>query len=337
MFVMLQTSYSKAVGLIGLVITVMLLIYCSLAMGQTSISFRAPWNVLTNYNPDNTEHLVIATSRLTRALSALVVGMTLAVAGVLVQALTRNPLAAPDLIGVNAGAIFFIIVAITWLDIQSLSSYMWFAFAGAAVAGVAVFLLSSVGRDGLTPIKIILAGTALSALFISFTQGLLVIDEQTIQTVLFWIAGSIAGRDMSMLLPVLPILLIALLLSLLLGKSMNVFSSGDDVAKSLGQNVGRLKLLMGLLIILLAGGSVAIVGSIGFIGLIVPHIAKRIVGIDYRWSIPYGALLGSCLLLAADISARFIIIPQEVPIGVMTALIGGPFFIYLAKKGVFKQ
>lgn len=334
---MLQTSFSKAVGFIGLLIAVIFLVYCSLAMGQTSISFLAPWDVITNYNPDNTEHLIIATSRLTRAMIALVVGMTLAVAGVLVQALTRNPLAAPDLIGVNAGAIFFIVLAITWLDIQSLSKYMWFAFAGAGIAGAAVFFLSSIGRDGLTPIKIILAGTALSALFISFTQGLLVIDEQSLQTVLFWIAGSIAGRELNMLLPVLPILLTALLLSLLLGKSMNIFSSGDDVAKSLGQNVGLLKISMGLLIIILAGGSVATVGSIGFIGLIVPHIAKRLVGSDYRWIIPYGALLGSFLLLAADISARFILVPQEVPIGVMTALIGGPFFIYMARKGVSKQ
>ena len=334
---MLQTLFSKTVGLIALVIAVVFLIYCSLAMGQLSISFRAVWQVIMNYDPSNTEHIVIATSRLARAVIALVVGMTFAVAGILVQALTRNPLAAPDLIGVNSGAIFFIVLAITWLNLQSLNHYMWFAFLGAAISGLAVFFLSSIGRDGLTPIKIIIAGTALSALFISFTQGLLVIDEQSIQTVLFWIAGSIAGRDISLLLSVLPILLGALVLSMLIGKSMNIFSSGDDVAKSLGLNVGLLKIVMGILIIVLAGGSVAVVGSIGFVGLIVPHIAKRLVGTDYRWILPYGALIGSFLLLAADISARFIIIPQEVPIGVMTAIIGGPFFIYLAKKGVSKQ
>lgn len=333
---MLQTSFSRAVGLIGLVIAVMFLVYCSLAMGQISISFRAVWQVLTNYDPSNTEHIVITTSRFSRAVIALVVGMTFAVSGILVQALTRNPLAAPDLIGVNSGAIFFIVLAITWLDLQSLSHYMWFGFLGAAISGLSVFFLSSIGKDGLTPIKIIIAGTALSALFISFTQGLLVIDEQSIQTVLFWIAGSIAGRDISLLLSVLPILLGALVVSMLMGKSMNIFSSGDDVAKGLGLNVGLLKMVMGLLIIVLAGGSVAIVGSIGFVGLIVPHIAKRLVGTDYRWIIPYGALIGSFLLLAADISARFLIIPQEAPIGVMTAIIGGPFFIYLAKKGVSK-
>ncbi|MFF5995659.1 iron ABC transporter permease [Lysinibacillus sp. KU-BSD001] len=334
---MLQTSFSKTVGLIGLLGLVVALFYCSLAMGQTSISFKTAWDVMTDYDPNNTEHLIIATSRLTRAVIALIIGMNLAIAGILIQTLTRNPLAAPDLLGVNAGAIFFIVVAITWFNIQSLTHYMWFAFLGAGIAGVAVFFLSSFGRDGLTPIKVILAGTALSALFISFTQGLLVIDEQSFQTVLFWLAGSVAGRDMEMLLSVLPILVIALILSLFIGKAMNIFSSGDDVAKSLGQNVGMLKVFMGLLIIVLAGGSVAIVGSIGFVGLIVPHIAKGLVGNDYRWTIPFGALLGSSLLLAADITARFLIIPQEVPIGVMTAFIGGPFFIYLAKKGVSKQ
>jgi len=334
---MLKTSFSKAIGLGVLLLSIIGLVYCSLAMGQLSISFRAVWQVITNYDPNNTEHMVIATSRLTRAVIAVVVGMTFAVAGVLVQALTRNPLAAPDLIGVNAGAIFFIVVAITWLNLQSLDQYMWFAFLGAAISGAAVFFLSSIGRDGLTPIKIIIAGTALSALFVSFTQGLLVIDEQSLQTVLFWISGSIAGRDMTLLTSVLPFLLAALVVSLFIGKSMNVFSSGDDIAKSVGQNVGLLKIVLGVLIIVLAGGSVAVVGSVGFVGLIVPHIAKRLVGTDYRWVLPYGALIGSCLLLTADISARFIIIPQEMPIGVMTAMIGGPFFVYLVKKGVRKQ
>jgi len=334
---MLQATLSRTLGLIVLLGIVIVLFFSSLAFGQTTIPFSTTWEAITNYNPDNTDHMIIGTSRLTRAIIALVIGMNLAIAGIFVQTLTRNPLAAPDLVGVNSGAIFFIVLAITWFDVQSLMHYMWFAFLGATVAGVLVFFLSSIGRDGMTPIKVILAGTALSALFISLTQGLLVIDEQSIQTVLFWMSGSVAGRDLDMLLPVLPYILLALIISLFIGKAMNIFSSGDDVAKSLGQNVGLLKVVMGVLIIILAGGSVAIVGSVGFIGLIVPHMAKGLVGMDYRWMIPYGALLGAVLLLAADVVARFIIAPQEVPIGVMTALIGGPFFIYLARKGVSKQ
>ncbi|MEX3744200.1 FecCD family ABC transporter permease [Lysinibacillus xylanilyticus] len=334
---MLQATLSRTLGLIVLLGIVIVLFFSSLAFGQTTIPFSTTWEAITNYNPDNTDHMIIGTSRLTRAIIALVIGMNLAIAGIFVQTLTRNPLAAPDLVGVNSGAIFFIVLAITWFDVQSLTHYMWFAFLGATVAGVLVFFLSSIGRDGMTPIKVILAGTALSALFISLTQGLLVIDEQSIQTVLFWMSGSVAGRDLDMLLPVLPYILLALIISLFIGKAMNIFSSGDDVAKSLGQNVGLLKVVMGVLIIILAGGSVAIVGSVGFIGLIVPHMAKGLVGMDYRWMIPYGSLLGAALLLAADVVARFVIAPQEVPIGVMTALIGGPFFIYLARKGVSKQ
>lgn len=334
---MLHSFSSKIIGIVTLLFLVALLFFCSLAMGQTSISFSLALEVLTQYNSENPDHLIIATSRLARATIALTVGIALAIAGTLIQTLTRNPLASPDLLGINAGAIFFIVFALTWLNVQTLTHYMWFGFLGAAVAGLGVFFLSSLGRDGLTPIKVILAGTALSALFISFTQGMLVIDEQSIQTVLFWIAGSIAGRDLNMLFAVLPFLVTAIIISLFIGKAMNIFGSGDDVAKSLGQNVGLLKILMGVLIIVLAGGSVAVVGSIGFIGLIVPHIAKGLVGTDYRWTLPFSALLGAALLIGADILARFLISPMEVPIGVMTAFIGGPFFIYLAKKGVSKQ
>lgn len=333
---MLQTFNSKVIGILFLLVLSSFLFFLSLVIGHSSVSFALAWEFITQYNPDNPEHLIIATSRVTRGLIAIVIGMVLAISGVLIQTLTRNPLASPDLLGINAGAIFFIVFAITWLDLQSMQHYMWFGFLGAAVASLSVFFLSNVGRDGLTPIKIILAGTALSALFMSFTQGMLVIDEQAIQTVLFWLAGSIAGRDLNLLLAVLPLFLVAITISLVIGKAMNVFGSGDDIAKSLGQNVGVLKIVMGLLIIVLAGGSVAVVGSVGFVGLIVPHIAKAITGPDFRWVIPYSALLGATLLLSADILARIIISPMEVPLGVMTAFIGGPFFIYLAKKGVSK-
>ncbi|MGD7045732.1 FecCD family ABC transporter permease [Jeotgalibacillus proteolyticus] len=334
---MLHSPLVKWIGLIGLFMAVALLFLTSLAVGQTAIPLSETWEALTRYDPDITNHLIIGTSRLSRAVISLVIGINLALAGVFVQALTRNPLAAPDLLGINAGAIFFIVFAITWLEVSSLSGYMWFAFLGAAIAGGTVFFLGSLGRDGLTPIKVILAGVALTALFVSFTQGMLVLDEQSIQTVLFWIAGSVAGRDMDMLMSVMPFLLSALVVSFFMARPMGVFSSGDDVAKGLGQKVGVTKLILGLLVIVLAGGSVAVVGSVGFIGLIVPHMAKSLVGNDYRWVLPYSGLLGAAILLSADIVARIIIAPQEVPIGVMTALIGGPFFIYLAKKGVAKK
>lgn len=322
--------------MVFLVITI-LAIMLSISLGQNSIPFRTTVEALMNYDPANTHHIIVTTSRLTRAIIATFIGANLAVAGALMQAMTRNPLAAPDILGVNAGALFFIVFSATFFSVESLQSYMWVAFLGAAIAGAAVYFLGSLGKDGLSPIKIILAGAAISALFISFTQGLLVIDEQRIQSILFWLAGSVSGRSLDMIFPVMPYMLVALLIALFLGKPVGILTSGEDIAKSLGQRTVLLKVVIGVVVIILAGSSVAVAGSIGFIGLIVPHVVKGIVGPDYRWIIILSALLGASLLLLADVAARFIIAPQEMPIGVMTAFIGTPFFIYIARKGLVKN
>nr|WP_264986986.1 iron ABC transporter permease [Lysinibacillus sp. KH24] len=324
----------KKLGLLLCCIALFLAFLLSIALGQTSISFQGIYEAFFHFDAANTEHVIIRTSRLTRAVIATIVGASLAIAGALMRALTKNPLAAPDILGINAGAIFFIVCAITLLSVHSLMSYMWVAFLGAGVAAAMVFFLGSLGRDGLTPVKIVLAGSAITALFISFTQGLLVIDEQGLQSVLFWLAGSVAGRSMDMLLPVLPFVCVMTVVAICMGRSINILQSGDDIAKGLGQRTMIIKVVLGMMIIVLAGSSVAVAGSIGFIGLIVPHIAIGLVGMDYRWIIPYSAVIGATLLLLADIAARFIIMPQEMPIGVMTAIIGAPFFIYIARKGL---
>ncbi|BAQ08903.1 iron (III) dicitrate transporter permease [Bacillus sp. OxB-1] len=318
-------------------VVVCLSFFLSIALGQTSISIQTTVEALLRFDETNTEHIIVTTSRLTRAVVAALIGANLAVGGALMQAMTRNPLAAPDILGVNAGALFFIVLSATFFSVDSLQMYMWVAFLGAAFAGICVYFLGSLGNDGLSPIKIVLAGAAISALFISFTQGLLVIDEQKIQSVLFWLAGSVAGRSMDMLLPVLPYMLGALVFALFLGKPVTILMSGEDIAKSLGQRTALLKVTIGVIVIILAGNSVAVAGSIGFIGLIVPHVVKGLVGPDYRWVIPLSALLGASLLLLADVAARFVIEPQEMPIGVMTAFIGTPFFIYIARRGLVKS
>ncbi|SFL80276.1 iron complex transport system permease protein [Gracilibacillus orientalis] len=306
----------------------------SISLGQRQIAFSTTLDAIFYYDETVTEHIIVVTSRLTRAVIATVIGTSLAIAGAMMQALTRNPLAAPDIFGINAGAIFFIVLAITLFSVDSLVHYMWIAFIGAAIAALCVYFLGTVGTGGLSPIRVVLSGAAVSALFVSFTQALLVVDEQRIQSILFWLAGSVAGRSMDMLLPILPFILGGGLLSLLLGGSINVFLSGEDVATGLGQKIALLKILIGVVVVLLAGGSVAIGGSIGFIGLIVPHIVRGLVGPDYRWIIPVSAFIGAGLLLLADVVARFLIMPQEVPVGVMTALIGTPFFIYIARRGL---
>lgn len=332
-----STAAWKFSGLIGCVLLFGTAFVLSVALGQTPIPFQTTLDAFFHYDGSNTEHVIVTTSRITRAIIAAVIGANLAIAGALMQALTRNPLAAPDLFGINAGALFFIVFAITFFSVDSLTSYMWIAFLGAAVASLLVFFLGSIGRDGLTPIKIVLAGAAISALFVSFTQGMLVIDEQAIQSILFWMAGSVAGRDLDMLLPVLPFMLGAGLVALFLGRPINILLSGDDIAKGLGQRTILIKVVIGLAVVFLAGGSVAVAGSIGFVGLIVPHIARGLTGPDYRWLIPFSALIGASLLLLADVAARFIVMPQEMPIGVMTALIGAPFFVHIARKGLSRN
>lgn len=303
-------------------------------LGRTFASWEEVVNAFLHYNPESTADVLIHTERLPRAIIGLVVGASLAIAGALMQALTRNPLASPSTFGINAGAIFFVVVASLMFSISDMTQLMWFAFAGALVAAIIVYGLGSIGRDGLTPIKIVLAGSAILALFTSFTQAMLVLNETGMQNVLFWLAGAIGGRTLEMLQPVLPLLTIAGVTALGMGRAINLFVTGEDIAKGMGQRVVLLKIVMGLTIVILAGGSVAIVGAVGFVGLFIPHMARALVGTDYRWIIPFSGALGGLLLMTADLIARLVIIPAEVPLGVITAFIGVPFFLYIARKGV---
>lgn len=327
---------AKIYGLIGLFMLMLLAAIASMILGRTPITFHMAWDAWLSYDETSVEHVVLLSERLPRTIIAAVVGASLAVAGGLMQALTRNPLASPSVFGINSGAIFFIVIAVVVLSVSSLTAMMWFGFAGAAISAAIVYGLGSLGRDGLTPIKIVLAGTAISALFASFTQAILVLDSTGLQDVLFWLAGSVSGRTLDMLYPVLPYMAAAALVSLFMGRAINLLLTGDDIAKGMGQNVLLVKVLMGVITVLLAGGSVAVAGSIGLVGLVVPHIMRAFVGNDYRWLVPYCFVGGATLLMSADVVARLVIMPQEVPLGVMTALIGGPFFVYIARKGVRK-
>lgn len=329
---LLKNDRQRFLGLIIASLLLLIFICASIVYGYTDTTWRMAWDAFQS-NDGSNEHLVIETVRFPRALIAATVGSSLAIAGVLMQALTKNPLASPDIFGVNAGAGFAVVIGVTVFSMGNLQAIAWVAFLGAAIATVGVYAIGSVGRDGLTPMKITLAGAAMSAMFSSFTQGFLVIDEVALEQVLFWLAGSVQGRKLEILSSVLPYLMMGWLGALFIASKMNTLSMGEDVAKGLGLHTGYLKIGMGIVIILLSGGSVAIAGPIGFIGIIIPHVTRSIVGIDHRWVIPYAGLLGGILLLAADILARFIIMPQEVPVGVMTAIIGTPFFIYIARRG----
>ncbi|WP_168123859.1 iron ABC transporter permease [Paenibacillus sp. HB172176] len=309
----------------------------SLLLGRTAISWSTMLDAFRQYDESNAKQLIVRTERLDRAVIAATTGAALAVAGALMQALTRNPLASPSVFGINSGAILFVVLGTLLLDIHDMSQLMWLGFAGAALTALCVYMLGAVGSDGMTPMKLVMAGAAMTALFASMTQIILVMDDTGFQDVIFWLSGSVSGRSLDSLLPVLPFLVAALMAAFLMSGAINVLITGEDIARGLGQRTTIVKIAMGLTVVVLAGGSVGVVGSIGFVGLVVPHLARAFTGNDYRWLIPISAVMGADLLLLADIGARFLIMPQEVPIGIMMAMIGVPFFVYIARRGVIRD
>lgn len=327
-----STTFYRSAGLLASFALLAVSFMSSLRFGYLSIGWQDMIDSIMSYDEADMDQVAARTARLPRALIAATVGASLALAGAVLQSATRNPLASPSVLGVNAGASLAVVAAITVLDIRESGPLLWVAFLGAAVAAGAVYALGAMGREGLTPLKVILAGSAMTALFSSITQGLLVHNETGLQEVLFWLAGSVAGRTTEMLLPVLPYMAAGWILVFALSRQWNVLAMGEESAKGLGQRLNLVKAAAGLIVVLLAGSAVAVAGPIGLIGIIVPHIAKRFSGTDYRWLLPYSAALGGSLLLMADLAARFIVFPMEVPVGIMTAALGAPFFISIARR-----
>lgn len=277
------------------------------------------------------EYLIIQTVRLPRVLAGAAVGAALAVAGAIMQGLTRNPLADSGILGINVGASFAVVLTVYLIGNPPLSVYAIVGFIGAGLSAAIVYALGSLGRGGVSPLRLTLAGVILTAFVSSFTTAILIGDQETLERIRFWTAGSLAGRDMNLLSQTAPYIIFGLVCALFLSRQITTISLGDDVAAGLGQDTTRIKLLAAGVVVLLAGGAVALAGSIGFVGLVVPHVVRFIVGVDYRWVIPYAALWGASLVTVADVAARVIISPQELPVGVMMALIGAPFFIALAR------
>lgn len=327
-------STSPASLTLGLVLGSGLLLVCllsSISLGAAGIAPETVWQAIFQFD-GSTEHLIIRTVRLPRSILAVVVGAALAVAGAITQGLTRNPLAAPDILGINVGAALAMVLAV-FLG-GSGSGYLGFAFAGAAIAAVTVYWLGSLGRSGLTPLKLVIAGAALSYLLGALTTGILILSQRTLDEIRFWLAGSLAGQDMASMLPVLPYIAVGLGASLALGRQLTLMTLGEDVAQGLGLQTAWVKVGGAIAVVLLAGSSVALAGPIGFVGLVIPHMVRFVVGVDYRWILPYAMIAGGILLSIADTAARLVIRPQELPVGIMTALVGAPFFIYLARSKI---
>jgi iron complex transport system permease protein len=248
------------------------------------------------------------------------------------QALTRNPLADPGILGVEAGAAAAIVAAVAAFGVTEPSAYIWFSFLGAAVASVGVYVLGSHGRAGATPVRLALAGVAVTAALTAFTNALILLDPEAFDEFRHWVVGSLAGRDLAILAEIGPFLVAGTLIALALARPLNALALGDDSGRALGAHVARTRVVGAVSITLLCGAATAVAGPIVFVGLCVPHMARAIAGPDQRWVLGYSLLLAPILLLTADVIGRVVISPSELEVGVVTALIGAPVFVALVRR-----
>lgn len=304
----------------------------SFLVGSVLVSPADGWQALTGFDPDRQADAVLE-SRVTRTVLAVVVGAALGVSGAVMQGLTRNPLADPGLLGINAGASFAIVTGLTFFGASQSSEYLWFGFAGAALTTVGVHAIAAIGRDGSSPVKLAIAGAAISAALTSWTSGVLLVDKETMTTFRFWQVGSVGGRGWEVIATAAPFLAVGLVLALLSPRMLNAMSMGEDIARGLGRRTGLDRAVIGLAVVLLAGAATAIAGPFYFVGLLGPHIARRMVGSDYRRIIPVSLVLGALLVMVADTVGRIILPPSEVQAGIMVSVIGVPVFVMMVRRG----
>jgi iron complex transport system permease protein len=324
--------------LVGSVIAVLaLLCLLSIGLGALNIPPVQVVQAVFGHPPSQTVQDVVWSVRVPRTALGLATGAALGLSGALMMALTRNPLADPGILGVSAGASFAIVIAVAVFGVGSLYGYVWFAFAGALVASVVVFMLGRMGRSGATPVKLALAGVAVTSLLSSLTSAVVLTDPDALNRFRFWSAGSLATQDSGVVERILPFLTVGAVLAVASAPALNSLALGDDVAASLGRRVGLVRLQGVTAVMLLTGASVAAIGPVVFLGLVVPHLARVLaqragLGPDHRWLLPLSAALAPCLLLTADILGRVVDRPVEIQAGVLVAFVGGPFFIALVRR-----
>ncbi|NGN43634.1 iron ABC transporter permease [Mesorhizobium sp. CGMCC 1.15528] len=326
-----MTGRSRLLALLLVLCLLVAISMWAVTLGTVRIPLRSVGNAIFGFDGSR-EHLLVMTIRLPRVLAALLAGSALAVSGAIMQAVTNNPLASPGLLGINAGAAFTVVLVMTLFGTGTSDIYLWYAFFGAGCAAIVVYGLGSFGLAGQSTVGLVLAGAIVATFLTALTSAVLIFDQSTLDTVRFWTAGSVAGRTMAQAAAVAPYILIGLAAALLLGRHLVTLSLGADAARSLGQNPLAWRAIAVVLIILLAGSAVALAGPIGFVGLVVPHIARLTIGVDYRWIIPFSALGGALLVVGADTVGRMLFTSQNFPVGVIIALIGAPFFLWLARN-----
>ncbi|MEO9902109.1 iron ABC transporter permease [Nisaea sp.] len=326
--------FGRETGRVCALVTLSLLLLAvsiwSVGQGTTGIPVAEVLRAFTHFD-GSWEHLVIMNVRLPRVLAGLLAGGALAAAGAIMQAVTANPLASPDLLGVNAGAALAVVVALSLFGVSSSAGHVLFAFAGAGATAIAVYLLGTSGRGGNVRIRLVLAGAILTTFLMALTVAVLIFDGATLDAVRQWTAGSLVNRSMAQVEAVLPFMLAGLALALLARRQITTLSLGPDAARGVGQNPALWLGLSLVIVILLAGGAVALAGPVGFVGLVVPHIVRVLNGTDYRWIIPFCITGGALLVVAADAGARIMLKGADLPVGIVVALLGAPFFLWLVR------
>lgn len=302
----------------------------SVWLGSRGVSWSDVWGALGG--ADETLGEAAVTKRIPRTLLALVVGGALGVSGAVMQGVTRNPLADPGVLGINMGASLAIVIGIAYFGLVDPTSYVWVAIAGSGVAAVFVYAVGSLGRGGATPLKLALAGAATSAAFTSFVIAVVLPRNDMSDTFQSWQIGGVGGGTYDMLAMVAPFLAVGFAICLLSARGLNSIALGDELAAGLGENVAVTRALAAIGSVVLCGASTAVCGPIGFVGLVVPHACRLVVGPDHRWLIPLSALTGATLVTVSDTVGRLVAKPEEVDVGIVTALVGAPVFIYIVRR-----
>lgn len=328
---MTAPSRQRLVGLAALGAALAAAVVLSVAVGARSIPLDRVWDLV--WHGDGSEEAAIVHDlRLPRTVLGLLVGAALGAAGAVMQGVTRNPLADPGLLGISAGAAAAVVTATAVLGVTEPLQYVWFAFAGAAIGAVVVYGVGSGGRGGATPVRLALAGMAVSFTLIAYVQGMTLLDPETLDRFRFWQLGNLAGHPAALNLQIAPFVVLGALLALLLGRSLNAIGLGEEAGRAVGAHPGRTRALGALSVTLLCGAATAAAGPIVFLGLAVPHAARAIAGPDHRWVIVYSLLLGPIALLGADVIGRLVERPGELEVGIVTAVAGAPAFIAIVRR-----
>lgn len=321
---------ARGVALLGMCLLLLACCALSIVIGARDVTAADIWSGLLG-NTDDIAQAAVA-KRIPRTALAAIAGAALAVSGLVLQGVTRNPLADPHILGLNTGASLAIVVGIAWFGLSTATGYIWVAIGGAAVTAIFVWSIGSLGQGGATPLKLTLAGAATTAALTSFVTAVVLPRPDIAENVVSWEIGGVGGATASKLVQMAPFLLGGLVLSVWCARGLNMLGLGDDLAAGLGESVARTRVLAGVAAVTLAGATTAITGPIGFVGLVIPHFCRLLVGVDHRWLLPFSALGGASLLLVSDVVGRVIAPPGEVDVGIITAVLGAPVFIAVVRR-----